>query len=74
MAQFRNPYASMQVPPYTNIDRKEAEELRDLNCRSFHQMGRQLSMDGLEVQLRAKDSMEKASLASYRVSQGLPKT
>jgi len=30
-------------------------------------------MDGLEVQLRAKDSMEKAALTASRQSQGLSK-
>ncbi|GAA5869223.1 hypothetical protein JCM16303_000397 [Sporobolomyces ruberrimus] len=72
MAQFTNPYASMQVPLYTNVDRKEAEDLIALNHRSFQQMGRQLSMDGLEVQLRAKDSIEKASLAPNRFLNALP--
>ncbi|GAA5898593.1 uncharacterized protein JCM6883_003364 [Sporobolomyces salmoneus] len=74
MAQFTNPYASMQVPSYTNADRVEMEELHDLNFRSFQQMGRQLSMDGLEVQLRAKDSMEKAALTASLQLQGLPTT
>ena len=73
MAQFTSPYATMQVPSYTNADRVEAEELHDLNYRSFQQMGRQLSMDGLEVQLRAKDSIEKAALTANRSSQMLPK-
>ncbi|GAA5961067.1 hypothetical protein JCM3765_006525 [Sporobolomyces pararoseus] len=74
MAQFTSPYAAMQVPSYTNADRVEAEELHDLNYRSFQQMGRQLSMDGLEVQLRAKDSIEKAALTANRPSQSLSKT
>lgn len=73
MAQLSNPYASMQVPSYTNADRVEAEELHDLNYRSFQQMGRQLSMDGLEVQMRAKDSIEMAALSASRQSQTLSK-
>jgi len=73
MAQFTSPYANMSVPLYTDVSRREQQDYSDLNHRAYHQMARVVSMDGLEVALRAKESVEKSYLAANRFSAGFSK-